>query len=64
MPKPLFRPYIKFWFTDLSVDSGQPWFSCHMELEKFEINECFSSLFFWRLKLIIIGLKKLIRIHS
>lgn len=51
---------MRFWYTDLSEDSGEPWYSCHMEIgstsngnPKLEINQCFSSLFFWKLRLLI-----------
>lgn len=51
---------MRFWYTDLSQDSKTPWYSCHLECgtasngnPKLEINQCFSSLFFWKLRLLL-----------
>lgn len=51
---------IKFWHTDLTEDSCQPWYSCHMELgtkpngdPKVQVDRCFSHLQFWRFRLLL-----------
>lgn len=57
---------MRFWYTDLSKDSGQPWFSCHLEIgtapngnPKIQIDKCFRSLLFWRIRLLIEATKSM-----
>ena len=54
---------MKFTYTDLSEDTGHPWFSCHLKIgrrsngnPKIEVDRCFGSLHFWRLRLLAIAL--------
>lgn len=58
----------RFWYTDLSEDTGHPWFSCHLEIgvapngnPRFEIDKSFYSLKFWRIKLVIEATKRALK---
>lgn len=51
---------MKFTYTDLSKDTGSPWFSCHLTLgrlsngdPRIELDQCFDSLLFWRWRLLL-----------
>ena len=51
---------LKFWYTDLSKDSGCPWFATHLNAEvksngnpQYEIRIMMKSLNFWRVRLFI-----------
>lgn len=56
---------LDFWYTDLSEDSGEPWFSCHLRIRHgrntrwLEVDRCFPSLRFWRIKLLAEAARKL-----
>jgi len=50
---------MNFWYTDLSQDSGMPWFRIHLDAFalnngnlKHEISMSVASLKFWRIKLL------------
>lgn len=60
---------LNFWYTDLSEDAGFPWYSCHLYVgcasngnPKLEIDQCFSSLIFWKLRLLIKAIAKQIHL--
>jgi hypothetical protein len=59
-----------FWYTDLTQDSGTPWFSTHLYAGTrrngnpiYGVDQTASSLRFWRLKLLI-GLAHTIMVEA
>lgn len=60
---------MRFTYTDLSEDTGQPWYSCHLKIgyqsngnPRIEVDQCFGSLRFWRLRLLIKALPSLLKV--
>ena len=58
------KQHFEFRYTDLSEDSGQPWFATHFNFGiakngnwKVEIRRMTESLRFWRLRLIFAYLR-------
>jgi hypothetical protein len=42
---------MKFWHTDLSKDTGSPWFATHLDFGNKTVDRTAKSLFLWRTKL-------------
>lgn len=52
--------WFRFWYTDLSEDTGRPWYATHLEIgikpngnPKKEYRRLTSNLLFWRLALLV-----------
>jgi hypothetical protein len=44
---------MKFWYTDLSKDTGSPWFATHLDFGACSVDCSSRNLKFWRIKLFL-----------
>ena len=48
---------MKFWYTDLSQDTGSPWFATHLDFGFGTVDMTAKTLFLWRTKLFLAAAK-------
>jgi hypothetical protein len=48
---------MNFRYTDLSEDTGSPWFSTHLGFGAKTVDRTSNSLFLWRIKLLLAAVK-------